>query len=61
MRHLFILISHLYIHELPTKYPREKVLDPRNTYKKKLPTKYPPEKILDQILDPRNFDERKFD
>ena len=33
--HLF-LICHLYIHEVPTKYPREKSLDLR---------KYPPEKI----------------
>ena len=33
--HLF-LICHLYIHEVPTKHPREKSLDLR---------KYPPEKI----------------
>ena len=32
--------SAAYIHELPTKYPRVKILDPRNTHKKKIrPTK----------------------
>ena len=36
--HLFIFIAHLYIRELPTKYPREKILDPRNTHEKKFTT-----------------------
>ena len=32
--------SAAYIHELPTKYPRVKILDPRNTHEKKIrPTK----------------------
>ena len=35
VQHLFIYISHLYIHELPAKHPREKMLDPLNTYEKK--------------------------
>ena len=35
MWHLFLLISYLPIHELPTKYPREKLLDPRNIHEKK--------------------------
>ena len=41
VRHIFILIPHVYIDELPTKYPREKNLRP---------TKYTREKVLD----PRN-------
>ena len=36
--HLFIFIAHLYIRELPKKYPREKILDPRNTHEKKFRT-----------------------
>ena len=52
----------------PTKYPREKILDPRNTHKKKYwtheiptrknlrPTKYPRE----NILDPPNAHEKNF-
>ena len=41
----------------PTKYPREKILDPRNTHEKKLgPTKYPGE----SFLGPRNTHEQKF-
>ena len=52
----------------PTKYPREKIWDPRNTHEKKFetheiptrkyfgPTKYPRQKILD----PRNTHEKKF-
>ena len=55
----FILISHLYIHEVPTKHPREKILVPRNIHEKKIrtheistrrnfgPTKYPREKNSD--------------
>ena len=31
--HLFIILSHLYIHELPTKYPREKVLENKKDVK----------------------------
>ena len=66
--HLFINIRHLYIHDLPLKYPREQNLDPRNTQEEKFwthkiptrkklrPTKYPPEKNLN----PRNTQEKKF-
>ena len=50
-RHLFILIPHLYIHKVPAKHPREKILDPRNTHEKKSgPMKYPQEKILDSPI-----------
>ena len=28
---LFIFLPHLYVYELPTKYPREKILNARNT------------------------------
>ena len=37
MWHLFVLTPHLYIHELPTKYPQEKKFEP---------TKYSREKLL---------------
>ena len=58
VRHLFILILHLYNHEVPAKHPREKILDPRNATRKNFgprntheikfgPTKYPREKISD--------------
>ena len=59
MCHLFILISHLYIHELRTKHTQEKNLDPRNTHEIKIWTheiKYPQEKILD----PRNTHMKNF-
>ena len=60
-------ISHLYIHEVPTKHPREIFLDLQNANEKKLypqnltrknfgPTKYPRE----EISDPRNNLEKKF-
>ena len=64
----FILIPDLYIHELPTKHPRGKILDPRtiyekifwtykNTHEKKFGrTNYP----RDKILDPQNTREKKF-
>ena len=35
VRYLFVLISHLSIHEVPTKHPRGKILDPRNIHEKK--------------------------
>ena len=66
--HLFINIRHLYIHDLPLKYPREQNLDPRNTQEEKFwthkiptrkklrPTKYSPEKDLN----PRNTQEKNF-
>ena len=44
--HLFIVILHIYVHELPKKYLREKMLDPRNTHNNK-------------TLDPRNTQEKK--
>ena len=46
MRHLFILFPQLFIHELPTIYPRKKKFGP---------TKYPSEKILG----PQNTHEKK--
>ena len=68
VRHLFILIPVLYIHEVTTKYSREKIVHPRNTHEKKFwthknthekkfgPTKHPREKTLD----PQNTHEKKF-
>ena len=57
VRHLFILVPHLHIHEVPTKHPQEMILDPRNTHGKTSgPTKYPREKILDA----RNIHEKIF-
>ena len=59
VRHLFILVPHLHIHEVPTKHPQEMILDPQNTHEKKFWTheistrkyfglkKHPREKILD--------------
>ena len=50
----------------PTKYPREKIVDPRNTHEKKLcsheiparknlgPTKYPQRHDGTMVLDPRD-------
>ena len=44
LRHLFLLL-YSYIREVPTKHPREKILNPRNTHKKNFrPAKYPREK-----------------
>ena len=34
--HLFILIPQLYFHELPRKYPQEKILDLQNAYMKEI-------------------------
>ena len=57
VQHLFILIPHLNIHEVPTKHPQEMILDPRNTHGKTSgPTKYPREKISDA----RNIHDKKF-
>ena len=36
--HIYWGTSAAYIHELPTKYPRVKILDPRNTHEKKFGT-----------------------
>ena len=47
VRYIFSFIPHLYNHEVPTKYTREKILDPR---------KYP----LEKILNPRNTHEKNF-
>ena len=66
--YLFILVSHLGIHQLPTKHPREKVLEPRNIYEKKFWThKIPTRKNLEptkftqeKILNPRNAHEKSF-
>ena len=67
MWHFFLLILHTYDHDLPRKYPRAKMLDPRNTHEEDLwthkirmrkifgPTTDPREKILD----PRNTHEKK--
>ena len=59
-------ISHLYIHEVPTKHPREIFLDLQNANVKKFPpTKYPqekklyPQKLTRKNLDPRNTHEKK--
>ena len=65
----YLLLFFSYIcHKLPTKYPRKKKLDPRNTYKEKFrtrkitmrkrfgPTQYKREKILD----PRYTDNEKY-
>ena len=68
VRHLFILIPVLYIHEVTTKHSREKIVHPRNTHEKKFwthknthekkfgPMKHPREKTLD----PQNTHEKKF-
>ena len=42
--HLFILIPHFYIDEVPTKNPLEKILDPRNTHDKNLTHEIPTRK-----------------
>ena len=67
VQYLSILIAHLYIHELPTKYRRVKILDPQNTRKKKFWThKVPTRKksglmkyAREEILDPRNSHKKK--
>ena len=56
-RHLFILIPHLYIHKVPAKHPREKILDPRNTHEKKFRTHEIPTR---KNLDPWNTHKKKF-
>ena len=48
--HVFIHIPHIYIHELPAKYPWEKISDPKYHRKKLGFTNYPRQKILN----PRN-------
>ena len=57
IRHLLILNPYLYIHEVLTKHPREKIWTRENTFVKIFwPKKYPSE----NILDPRNTLEKKF-
>ena len=57
MWYSFILILYLYIHEVPTKHPREIILEPRNTHVKKIWTHEIPAK---KYLDPRNTHKKKF-
>ena len=48
VRHLFILILHLYNHEVPAKHPRDKVWTHEIPTRKNFRlTKYPRQKILD--------------
>ena len=65
-RHLFILISYLYIHEVPTKHPWEKNLDPRNNHKKKfqpheIPTRknFGPTKYHEKKIEPTKYSHKK--
>ena len=55
--HLFLLISYLPIHELPTKYPREKLPDHKIPRRKRFGSTKNPRK---KFLDPRNIHEKKF-
>ena len=55
--HLFLLISYLPIHELPTKYPREKLPDRKIPRRKRFGSTKNPRK---KFLDPRNIHEKKF-
>ena len=54
--HLFVHIPQLYIHELPRKYSREKILHPQSIHEKKCWThEIPPKK---KFLDPRHTHEK---
>ena len=68
MQHLFIHIPHLYIHELPTKYPHKKILDLRTTHEIKFQTQKIPSRkhfgltkyLREKKLDPQNTHEKNF-
>ena len=68
VRYLFIFISHLYNHEVPTKHPREKIWTHENIHEKKIldSRNNPQVKIWTHGIhtrnnrDPRNTYEKKF-